>query len=112
LVNLGSVAYLEGDFGGALDAYQNAVNRIESGARVRDDVKSTAYLNLAKTAYRLEQYTDAREYYSEAAAINPDRAAEYAYIGSAQSTAVQETGVPDGARASDAAEGPPILFAD
>lgn len=103
LVNLGSVEFLNESYGRALEAFEQAATRMEQARRVRRSTELTVYINLAKTHYRLESFEEAESFYALAQEIDSDAVAGFAYIGSGSS---------QGGRASDAASGPPILFAD
>jgi len=104
LVNLGSVEYLSEEYRAAFDSFRRAASAMEQERRARPDKQVTVYLNMAKAAYRLEDYDEASRYYEEAAAIDPEQVSQFAYIGAAST---------EGAgRASEAASGPPILFSE
>jgi tetratricopeptide (TPR) repeat protein len=104
LVNLGSVEFLDESYERAYSVFLDASERMGSMRRVRSSTRLTVFLNLAKTAYRLENFEAAERYYEQAAAIDPEAVSGYAYIGTATSSG--------GTRASDASSGPPIFFAD
>jgi hypothetical protein len=104
LINLGSVEYLNGEYQQALRSFERAAQTLETLPRAQPATRAVVFLNLAKAAYRLENYEQASQYYDEAATYDPEQVSQFAYIGAG----VQE----GGARASEAASGPPILFAD
>jgi hypothetical protein len=101
LVNLGSVYYLQGHYAQAIRAFQDAANALELADGGTGGLAATIYINLSKAQFALGQYDDAEESYSVAAQVDPEGVAEFAYLAQ-----------PGGARASEAASGPPILFAD
>jgi len=59
------------------------------------------YLNLSKAQFQLGQYDEAETAFVRAAEVDPVGSARYPYLAQ-----------PGGARASEAASGPPILLAD
>ena len=101
-VNLGALRYLQGDYDGALTAFQSA-EAIVSLGDATDETALAVYVNLAKTLHALGRYDDATDYLAMAEGINPAEAARYSYVASADAS---------GGRASSAADGPAILFVD
>jgi tetratricopeptide (TPR) repeat protein len=104
-VNLGAVRYLERDYVGALAVFEDAVSVIERAERVPRSLETKVYINLAKTHYELGQYGEAEELYRRASQVSPEAVSGFDYLAEADSSA-------GSARASEAASGPPILFAD
>jgi hypothetical protein len=102
-LNLGSVLYLDENFTNALATFEEAERTIAGERRVRSSTELKVFLNLSKTHYELENFDEAREYFSRAEEVDEQEVARYSYLGS-----VSDTG---GARASEAG-GEPILFFD
>jgi len=104
-VNQGALRYLQGDYDGALTAFQSAESVIARAgdAAAGDDTALAVYVNLAKTLHALGSYDASADYLAAAEGINPTEAARYSYLASADAS---------GGRASSAADGPAILFVD
>lgn len=125
-INLGTVSFLQKDFSGALAAFEDARRAVEGARRVRPATRATVLVNLARTQYELGQFDAARENYRLAAGEDQSVASQFAYLdtggGSGDALQVEPEGVgiaagPGGSaaatgRASDAAAGPSILFAE
>lgn len=103
LINLGSVEFLAERYDASYETFLRALELIEQQRRVRRSTQLTVFINLAKAAYELENFEQAEIYHARAEEIDPERANEFAYVAAATQ---------DGARASDRATGPPILFSD
>ena len=101
-VNLGALRYLQGDYDGALSAFESAEAIVSLGGAT-DETALAVYVNLAKTLHALGSYDEAADYLAMARGINPAEAARYSYVASADAS---------GGRASSAADGPAILFVD
>ncbi|MCK4516830.1 MAG: tetratricopeptide repeat protein, partial [Spirochaetaceae bacterium] len=103
-VNLGALHYLQGDYDGALAAFQSAEAVIaRAGSTATEDTALAVYVNLAKTLHALGSYDEAADYLTQAEGINPAEAARYSYVAGADAS---------GGRASSAADAPAILFVD
>jgi tetratricopeptide (TPR) repeat protein len=88
LVNLGHIAYLSGDFQGAISYYNRAIP-VSSNA-------AAALVGLAKAEYEMENYPVVDEALAMLEEIDPEAANEISYLG----TGVEN----DGSRASEALE--------
>jgi tetratricopeptide (TPR) repeat protein len=79
-VNLGNIAYLRGDFDAAAEHYQQALEQ--------DDGNPRALLGLAKASFELEDYGEADQSMIRLAAVNPQMADHYSYLGTATDSPV------------------------
>ncbi len=128
-INLGSVSFLEEDYRGALSAFESARNAVETARRVRAGTRATVYVNLARAQYELGQNLEAQRNYSIAAEADADVASQFSYLGRIDTAAGGAVGSdPSGGigiasagdigtaagtgRASQAVQGPVILFAE
>ena len=85
VINLATIAYLEGDYEASLDQYQRAA--------LIDPADATIQLGIARAAHELGDYGVAETAFAAVRSEDPDLAAEFAYL---------ELGSGDtGARASD-----------
>ena len=71
-VNLGNVAYLNGDYDSAAEHYSRALDS--------DNDNTRALLGLAKASFELEDYSSADESMTQLAMTNPDMAQHYSYL--------------------------------
>jgi hypothetical protein len=90
LINMGIVEYLSPDAEKALTYFSRA-------AEIEPD-NPKALLNLAKAQHKLEQYADAKNNYAKFAALDPELAERFAYLGGAESSGAR-------ASATETAEG-------
>jgi tetratricopeptide (TPR) repeat protein len=102
-INLGSVYFLQERYSLAVRAFQDAANAIQLSGRVEPSLASMVFINLSKAHFELGDYDQAEEFYARAAQVDPQGVSDFEYLAQAAS---------QGARASEAAAGPPILFAD
>jgi hypothetical protein len=102
-INLGALYYLQENYWSALRAFQTAVDAVQLSRNPEPSLVSLVYINLSKTQYALGNFDQAEEAYEFAARADPGGVAEFEYLASAGT---------EGARASEAASGPQILFAD
>ena len=98
-LNLGTIHYLRDQYGQALQAFEAGQRAIERLGRTRRTVQLNLYLNLSKTHYALENFSDAREFFARAQRVDPDQVSRFSYLSTAGA-----------ARASEAAVSDPILF--
>ena len=103
-VNLGSVHFVLGEYRQALGVYTEAYNLLGLAARPRPVLQGTVLLNISRTQYELGNFAAAEEFYEAAIALAPQEAEPYGFIAGAAADG--------GARASEAAAGAAILFAD
>jgi hypothetical protein len=82
-VNVGNLLFLQGDHAGALSRYRDAYETLVQRDQGESLMALKVLLNISKAHYQLEQYEQARNNYSKAVEIDAQRAAEYAYLGSA-----------------------------
>lgn len=85
LLNMGNLAYLDGDKEGALQYYTRAEAKVPDSPSV--------LLAVARINHELENYGTAEKYYARLKAANPDLAAKFAYL---------DLKGDDGTRAADA----------
>jgi tetratricopeptide (TPR) repeat protein len=105
-VNLGSVSFLQGDYRTALSAYLEAERLLRARGRDgRSNALATVLINVSRSHYELANYDQAESYYAQAAEQGPEVVEQFSYLANVAS---------DGAtgRASDAGQGPDILFMD
>jgi tetratricopeptide (TPR) repeat protein len=103
-MNLGSVAFLRKNFEEAKTAFEAARDAGERSVRISSGTKATILLNLSKTYYELGELSASRETFESAEVLDSAAVKEFSYLANISS---------DGsARASDAASGPVILFAE
>ncbi len=100
-VNIGSMFFLKEQYDRAAAAFEEALRQANNG-QVSSRLLTTLLINLSQTYYAREEYDKAAISFQEASALDPDRAAEYTFLGSAASSE-------EGARAS-AAESRDVLF--
>ncbi len=81
-VNLGNIAYLRREYGGAVRAYQAALDALKQRGQEQSPTAVAVLLNLSKASYELERYPDAQTYFSQARQLDPDTVQEFAYLGS------------------------------
>jgi hypothetical protein len=75
LINLGNLAYLEGNYQDAFEFYSRALEKAPESP--------VALLGLARAAYELGKNTDAKDAYDRLMQSAPQVAQEYAYLGAA-----------------------------
>jgi tetratricopeptide (TPR) repeat protein len=102
-VNLGALRFLQADYTGALDAFENAVSALGRSAQPSQTALFSTYVNLARTLHALGRGDDAAGYLARAAAIDPVESARYQYM--------TVTGQTNG-RAASAADMPSIRFVE
>jgi len=103
LVNLGSLQFLQEDYDGAQRSFRDALDAYRLTTNVPQSLGTKIYINLSRANYQMGQFEDAERYYELAAQSSDGDVAEFQYLAEAAS---------DGTRASEAASGPLILFAD
>jgi len=104
-INLGSVNFMDEKYGEAIRAFRDAVTAIQlAGGPVDPELETTVYINLSKSYFELGDYDDAERYFELAAQVDPENAGQFQYLAQGSSES--------GARASEAASGPAILFVD
>jgi hypothetical protein len=102
-VNLGNIQYLRTNYENALATFLSAVETLEKRGRTGTATALKLFLNVSKTYYALEEFSEADAYYARAAAIDSSKVKEYSYLAST-----------DGgeARAADATAQMDMLFLD
>jgi tetratricopeptide (TPR) repeat protein len=73
LINLGNLAYLEGNFQDAFDFYFKALQKLPESP--------VALLGLARSAYELGKNAEVKDAYDKLSQAAPGIAQEYAYLG-------------------------------
>jgi len=102
-INLGSVYFLQERYPQAVRAFEDAVIAMDLAGDIQPSLQTTVYVNLSRAHFELGQYDEAEEFYARAAQVDPEGAAKFEYLAQSGSSV---------SRASEAASGPPILFAD
>jgi len=102
-INLGSVYFLQERYPQAVCAFEDAVIAMDLAGDIQPSLQTTVYVNLSRAHFELGQYDEAEEFYARAAQVDPEGAANFEYLAQSGSSV---------SRASEAASGPPILFAD
>jgi len=102
-VNLGSVYFLQERYADAARSFQDAVTAIGLSQEPDPELAAMVHINLSKSYFELGNYDQAEASFERAAQINPAGVGQFEYLAQGGS---------EGARASEAASGPPILFAD
>lgn len=87
MINLANLYFLEERFPDALSWYQKA--------SLQSPANPLVLAGLARTQYELENYSSAQASYARLAAINPEVAKEYTYIGSETSVVVRASAARD-----------------
>jgi tetratricopeptide (TPR) repeat protein len=100
LINLGNVYLMQNQFRSALRNYHRAEENLMARNRQESPTFQSLLLNISKSYHALENFDRAQEYYEILREINPDMAARNTYLEEGQG------------RASQAQQGPGILFVD
>ncbi|MBN2049714.1 MAG: tetratricopeptide repeat protein [Spirochaetales bacterium] len=102
-VNRGNVAFLAGDYPEAIRQYNQVLNDLEDPAGKNKNMTVLLMLNLSKSYYGAENFTEAKNYFDRAKEIDPEAVKGYGYLGG--------TDGGDGTRSSDARSTGLIMFA-
>ena len=98
-LNLGSLYFLQEKFSSALKIFRD-IEQSASNSKISNRVLFNLYMNISKTNYALENNNDAVTYYSKAMELDPEKAVDFAYLGSGVETS----------RASEAADEKIMFF--
>ncbi|MBI9105261.1 MAG: hypothetical protein JEZ04_00865 [Spirochaetales bacterium] len=98
-LNLGSLFYLNKKYTSAIEIY-HGIELSAANTRIPERTLFNLYLNMSRTSYALEKNDDAGVYYNKAMKLDPDKASDFAYLGSGA----------EGTRATDGAKGDAVYF--
>jgi len=98
-LNLGSLYYLTQKYAPAFDVYYG-IEQSAGNTRLSKRILFNLYLNMSKTSYALDKNDEAGNYYMLAMEIDPDKAADFSYLGAGG----------DSSRASEAADEKILFF--
>ncbi len=101
IVNLGNLQFLRKEYSKAASIYKSAIAQSKSAALPKTSL--ALLINLARTYSALGQPALAKEVYSQAVNIDPERAREFAYLGGADGST---------SRAAEASTDGKVLFTD
>jgi hypothetical protein len=79
-VNIGNVAYLEGNYRGALSQFNTALRTLQQQGQGETPAALKVLLNISKTNYELKRYDDSKAFFEQARSINPDKTQGYSYL--------------------------------
>lgn len=100
-VNLGNVKYMQKSYNQALRIYEDAHNALVSKGMGESKTTQILLLNISLVQHALENYEEAKQWYAQAEQLDPERARQYAFLGSGGS---------GGERAGDMGAGMDVLF--
>ena len=106
-LNLGSMHFLAGEYQRALETFVAADEVLLSRPGIRDSLRFMLSLNISRTCYALEQFAEARTYYTRAHDLDPDGAARFSYLAAG---APEASGATASARAASASAVPILFF--
>ena len=98
-LNLGSLYFIDEKYDRALEQYSKIEKDTEK-KRVSDRTLFNLYLNISKALYALNNTEQAGAYYNKAIMLDSEKASDFAYLGSSESTT----------RASDAVDDTVFFF--
>ncbi len=81
-INLGNLDYLQGRYTSAKSVFEKIYEKLRAEGR---DTSSSAFIvliNMARTSYMLKEYDKAKDYFSKAEAIDPEKTKKYEYLSS------------------------------
>jgi hypothetical protein len=79
-INLGNILFLRQTYDKALSAYQGAQVELARMGQEGTGAMTKLLINISRTYYQMESFEDAKAYYQKAAALDADKAREYAYL--------------------------------
>ena len=82
-INLANVLYLQKDYTKAKGSYESLVQALEQQGKGASGTMLKLLINLSRTCYMLEDFKNAGEYYEKAESIDPQTAADFAYLAEA-----------------------------
>jgi hypothetical protein len=103
-VNLGNVYFLQQNYEDALKVFQQARDAMEGDGRQGSSLYAKILLNISRSYYELEDYSNAASWYDKAAGVDPGIVSTFDYLKNGQG------GSSNGPRAS-LQSGPQVLFA-
>lgn len=80
-INLANIKFLKQDYAGALARLQAVYQGMERKGEGSSALAFKVLINLSKTCYQMARYPDAQQYFDKAKSIDPNKVAEYAYLG-------------------------------
>jgi tetratricopeptide (TPR) repeat protein len=80
-VNLGNVAYLEGNYRGALAQFNTALSTLQRQGQGESPVALKVLLNISRMNYELKRYADSKVFFEQAYSIDPEETQKYSYLG-------------------------------
>lgn len=89
-VNLGNLLYMQKEYRKALSLWQNASKTLEKQGKGDSSIAQMILVNVSLTYNALSDFSNARSTFEKAAAINPERLRDFAYlagVGAGSSTA-------------------------
>lgn len=96
-INLASLLFLKKDYPASLAQYQSVLSALEQQKGVPDR-RVKVLLNLSRVYYQLEKYEEAKRFYGQAEALDPQAVAQYAYLGKSTGEQTRAEGVQDASR--------------
>jgi hypothetical protein len=102
-VNLGNVKFMQKSYYQALRIYEDAHNTLVSRGRGESQATQMLLINISLVHHALENYQEAKQWYTQAEEMDPERARGYAFLGRTGS---------GGERAADMASGMEVFFLD
>jgi len=79
-INKANVLFLKQDYKGALKQYEEAAGVLEQSGRSGSRVMLKLLVNISRTCYQLERYSDVKDYLAKAEAIDPEEVKDYSYL--------------------------------
>jgi len=79
-VNLGNIAYMQKDYRKALNSWQAAARNLENQGKGKSTTAQMILVNVSLAYNALSDYAGARKTFEQAAAIDPERLRDFAYL--------------------------------
>ncbi len=102
-LNLGSLFFLQGKYGKAAKLFEESYTQLSERAHARRKTKVNVLINLSKTNFKMQKFTEARKYFNEAKEIDPETVQQFSFLAAGKDSSGTS-------RAAGASEGEPILF--
>jgi tetratricopeptide (TPR) repeat protein len=96
-INLGALDLQAKRYREALASFEAAESAVQDRQGIADKIRSSLYLNLARSHYELERYPEARSYYDRALALEPLAAERLSYLAMAKNEAGRAAEAPSAA---------------
>jgi tetratricopeptide (TPR) repeat protein len=81
-VNLGNLAYMQKDYRKALGSWQVAVKALDAQGKAKSVSAQMIQVNISMAYNALSDFSSARASFERAAAIDPDKVRDFAYLAS------------------------------